>query len=57
MILIRCFLCRDVRDSDDDPEGFYTLDYPHEFICVWCREERDLHSEHDNPREDHHASL
>lgn len=47
MSMVLCKLCSDLVDSDEFPDGFYTLDYPDFYVCDSCREEKDLKTQFD----------
>ena len=49
MSSIMCYLCDECRDSDEDCDGFYTNEYPDEFICKHCRDAYNLTSSLDEP--------
>ncbi len=49
MSMILCKLCSDLVDSDEFPDGFYTLKYPDDYVCDSCREENDLPTQFDEP--------
>jgi len=33
MSMVLCKLCSDLVDSDEFPDGFYTLKYPDDYVC------------------------
>lgn len=45
MSMVCCSLCDAFIDSDDFPDGFYTLKYPDDYVCDGCREENDLQTQ------------
>lgn len=47
MSMTLCKLCSDLYDSDEFPDGFYTLKYPDDYVCDICRELNDLETEFD----------
>lgn len=47
MSMVTCKLCGDFVDSDEFPDGFYTLKYPDDYVCDSCREKHDLSTEFD----------
>lgn len=47
MSMVLCKLCGAFVDSDDFPDGFYTLKYPDDYVCDTCREENDLRTQFD----------
>ena len=47
MSMVICRLCSALIDSDEFPDGFYTLKYPDDYICDGCREEYDLETQFD----------
>lgn len=51
MSIIACKLCGAFVDSDEFPDGFYTLKYPDAYVCDGCREEHDLRTEFDEALE------
>lgn len=51
MSMVLCKLCNDLVDSDEFPDGFYTLKYPDDYVCDSCREEHDLRTQFDEDLE------
>ncbi len=47
MSMVLCKLCGAFIDSDEFPDGFYTLKYPDDYICDSCRENHDLKTQFD----------
>lgn len=47
MSMVLCEFCKELVDSDEFPDGFYTLKYPDDYVCDNCREKRDLKTEFD----------
>lgn len=50
MSMVTCKLCSAFVDSDEFPDGFYTLKYPDDYVCDSCREENDLPTTFDEPQ-------
>ncbi len=49
MSIVTCKLCSAFVDSDEFPDGFYTLKYPDDYVCDSCREKHDLPTQFDEP--------
>lgn len=48
MSMITCSLCQSLIDSDEDPDGLYTLPAgKHDFVCRSCRDEHSIDTEFD----------
>lgn len=49
MKALRCLYCKEIVDTENDPDGFYVIGHEYEFICQWCRDDRNLQTIFDTP--------
>lgn len=47
MSAMLCKFCRNLVDTDDDPDSLYVVDHADDCVCKWCREDRKLPTEFD----------
>lgn len=46
MSAMLCKFCRNLVDTDDDPDSLYVVGHD-DCVCKWCREDRKLSTEFD----------
>ena len=44
-----CHYCSRVVDTDFDCDSLYVIGHDNKCVCEWCREEKDLRTEFDEP--------
>lgn len=47
MSMDRCKKCSNLVDTDEDTDCYYTVEWPDDCICTWCRDDLKLTSQFD----------